>query len=331
MLYAIVYANSVIVKWTAICWHLANFTKPRQSYDRMAFGVFIHRADSIYDDNPAERYQFPRQYLGRASACLHDWIVYYEPRRGPGGRGYFAVAKVQKIVRDPAVADMHLALIEPGSYLDFASPVPFSGAQGLAERGVLNAQGRMSGRAQAAIRTLSPEDFNRIVSRGLEGGAELLPREGEAGPALAEEQTPFMAEQVRERVEQLSSRIIRDRVFRKVVLRAYDSRCAITGLKLINGRGRAEVEAAHIRPVAENGPDIVTNGIALSGTVHWMFDRGLISINDDLTILFSRHLNDPDSVRGLINRTGLARPAQRPLDGPHPTYLQWHREYCFKN
>jgi len=29
----------------------------------MSFGVFIHRADSIYDDSPAERYQFPRQYL----------------------------------------------------------------------------------------------------------------------------------------------------------------------------------------------------------------------------------------------------------------------------
>lgn len=296
----------------------------------MAFGIFIHRADSIYDDNPAERYQFPRQYLGRASACVNDWIVYYEPRRGPGGRGYFAVAKVQEIIPDPTVADMHLALIQPGSYLDFASLVPFSDADGPVERGVLNEQGRISGRAQAAIRTLSAEDFNRIISRGLGGAGELLPREGEPRQALAEEQIPFVPEQVRERLQQLSSRIIRDRVFRQVVLRAYDSRCAITGLKLINGRGRAEVEAAHIRPVTENGPDIVTNGIALSGTAHWMFDRGLISLDDDLTILFSRHLNDVEGVRTLINQTGLALPTLRALDRPHPTYLQWHRERCFK-
>ncbi len=47
------------------------------------------------------------------------------------------------------------------------------------------------------------------------------------------------------------------------MLRAYDERCAITGLKLINGRGRAEVAAAHIRPVEASGPDIVSNGCAL--------------------------------------------------------------------
>jgi hypothetical protein len=47
----------------------------------MSLGVFIHRPDSIYDDRPAERYQFPRQYLGRVQACLGDWILYYEPRK----------------------------------------------------------------------------------------------------------------------------------------------------------------------------------------------------------------------------------------------------------
>ena len=44
----------------------------------MGFGVFIHRSDSIYDDSPAERYQFPRQYLGRVDACIGGWIVYIE-------------------------------------------------------------------------------------------------------------------------------------------------------------------------------------------------------------------------------------------------------------
>ena len=44
----------------------------------MTFGVFIHRADSIYDDRPAERYQFPSQYLSRVQATVGDWIIYYE-------------------------------------------------------------------------------------------------------------------------------------------------------------------------------------------------------------------------------------------------------------
>jgi putative restriction endonuclease len=113
-------------------------------------------------------------------------------------------------------------------------------------------------------------------------------------------------------------------------LRAYDRRCAISGLKLINGGGRAEVAAAHIRPVEANGPDIINNGIALSGTAHWMFDRGLISLDDDLKILVSRQTNDPDTVRALINQTGCALPPLRGSDRPHPHFLRWHRENCFK-
>lgn len=35
----------------------------------MTKGIFVHRTDSIYDDSPAEQYQFPRQYLTRVSAC----------------------------------------------------------------------------------------------------------------------------------------------------------------------------------------------------------------------------------------------------------------------
>jgi putative restriction endonuclease len=128
----------------------------------------------------------------------------------------------------------------------------------------------------------------------------------------------------------LTSRVIRDRVFRRIVLRAYDQRCAVTGLKLINGGGRAEVAAAHIRPVEANGPDILTNGIALSGTAHWMFDRGLISLADDLEILVSRQVNDQDGVRGMINRTGRALTPQRVSERPHPHFLEWHRQQCFK-
>ena len=63
-------------------------------------------------------------------------------------------------------------------------------------------------------------------------------------------------------------RSARDRNFQITVLRVYEKRFAITGLRLINGGGRAEVEAAHIRPVEYNGPDIIKNGIALSGTAH---------------------------------------------------------------
>jgi putative restriction endonuclease len=298
----------------------------------MGFGVFIHRSDSIYDDSPAERYQFPSQYLQRVQACLGDWIIYYEPRKVAETRGYFGVAKVQQIIPDPATSGMYLALIEPGSYLDFVNPVPFSGADGVVERGLLNEQGRISGRAQSAVRPISQSDFNRIIALGLNDNEPLLPRVDAdvSPPGFEEEQAPFQFEQSRDRVSYFGSRIVRDRVFRQIILRAYDKRCAVTGLKLINGGGRAEVDAAHIRPVEANGPDIVSNGIALSGTAHWMFDRGLISLADNLEILISRQVNDPDAVRAFTNKTGRAIAPRRAFERPHTHFLQWHREYCFK-
>ncbi len=298
----------------------------------MSFGVFIHRSDSIYDDSPAERYQFPPQYLGRTQACVGDWIIYYEPKV-PRTRGYFAVAKVQQVIPDPSAPGMFLAIIAPDSYLEFANPVPFSSADGLVERGLLNASGAISGRAQAAVRPISGSDFYRIVTIGLGENAALLPRVDEDLPvsSVREEQAPFLFEQEQDRMMALTSRPVRDRVFRRIVLKAYDERCAITGLKLINGGGRAEVEAAHIKPVEANGPDAVGNGLALSGTAHWMFDRGLIGLSDDLDILVSRQVNDPDSVHGLINKTKRALAPLRAGDRPHPHLLEWHRDHCFKH
>ena len=201
---------------------------------------------------------------------------------------------------------MYIAVIEAGSYLDFANPVPFRDADGPIERGLLNEHGKISGRAQSAVRPISPADFNRITELGLAEDTALLPRVEAPSvfPGMQEEQLVFQHEQERNRVAYLTSRIVRDRIFRRIVLRAYDARCAITSLKLINGSGRAEVEAAHIRPVEANGPDIVSNGLALSGTAHWMFDRGLIGITDDHEILISRQVNDTAGVRAMINKTG---------------------------
>src|ERR1700761_4423963 len=298
----------------------------------MGFGIFIHRSDSIYEDTPAEQYQFPSQYLRRVEACVEDWIIYYEPRKVAETRGYFAIAKVREIISDPGAPGMYLALIEPGSYLDFANPVAFNGATGPIEQGVLNDQGRISGRAQSAVRPISPSDFKRITDLGFEERVPLLPRldDDVSSAGFDETQAPFQFDQQRDRTSVIVSRIMRDRVFRRVVLRAYDERCAITGLKLINGRGRAEVAAAHIRPVEASGPDIVSNGLALSGTAHWMFDRGLISLADDLEILVSRQTNDPEGIRSIINKSGRASEPKRLSDRPHPHFLKWHREHCFK-
>lgn len=286
----------------------------------MSFGVFIHKDGSIYDDIPEVQYQFPKTYLARAERIVGDWVIYLEPTKVPNSKGYFAVAKVASITPDPNVPDRHLANIEPGSYLPFAPSVPRRYDGKLVEENCPN--------PQWAVRPLSNADFARIIALGLPKD-ELLPRTGD--PAIEQDrvgdggQLPFEIE--RPLVQSLISRPFRDRAFRRAVLDAYGGRCAVTGLKFVNGGGRLEAEAAHIRPVEHGGPDSVRNGLALSGTAHWMFDRGLIGFSDNLEILIHRKVNDRESVEAIINPTRKLKAPSQSAYNPHPAFLSWHRQH----
>lgn len=302
----------------------------------MAKGILVHRADSKYDDFPEERYQFPKRYLKRARNFVGDWIIYYEPRGGGGRLGYTGIAKIASIVSDPIIPDMYIAAIEPNTFLPFEQFVSFRKDDGFMESDLRKSDGKLNGGLiQWAVRPISDKDFAVIIGKGFTDEAGLLPRVDLIDDSLpldgfSDVQEPFVYDDERTRVEHTINRIPRDRVFRKLVLEAYDRRCAITGLRLINGGGRAEVEAAHIKPVQQHGPDTIRNGIALSGTVHWMFDRGLIGLGDDLKILVSRQVNDPDQIKAMINETGKAISPASINQRPHPRYLEWHRENCFK-
>jgi putative restriction endonuclease len=81
--------------------------------------------------------------------------------------------------------------------------------------------------------------------------------------------------------------------------------------------------------VEADGPDTVRNGIALTGTAHWLFDRGLLSFADDYTILLSPH-GVPDELDKLILPERKLRVPTNPDLRPHATYLAWHRNHCFK-
>jgi putative restriction endonuclease len=103
----------------------------------------------------------------------------------------------------------------------------------------------------------------------------------------------------------------------------------MSGLRLRNGGGRPEVNAAHIRPVERQGSDAVRNGLALSGTLHWMFDRGLLSVAEDHTILVSRNKVPTEvSDRLIVASRRLVLPKDQ-RDWPHPENLKWHRENVF--
>jgi putative restriction endonuclease len=179
-----------------------------------------------------------------------------------------------------------------------------------------------------SVRLVPDDEFEAILAAGLSGAplADAPVFQADAPFMGVEElEVPFQ----RPLVELTTIRPFRDLAFRRSVRAAYDNRCAVTGLRLINGGGRPEVQAAHIRPVADDGPDSVRNGLALSGTIHWLFDRGLVSVADDMTILKAKgHL--PDEVERLINASGRLNLPADPARWPHPAFLKHHRETYFK-
>ncbi len=317
----------------------------------MTKAVFTTKVDPTYDDLPEERYHFPRTYLRQAEAAVGDWVVYYEPRRtsgdaaSRGGRqAYFATARITAIRPDAARPDHFYAFVS--DYLEFDRAVPFKEGAHYYESGLRRDDGATSkGAFGRAVRSLPDHEYEDILRAGFAHVLGEAPRPAAPFlPGFGEEQAPFQGPDIappapvwaeepamvdRPILERMVARPFRDAAFASAVKGAYDNTCAITGLKIINGGGRAEVQAAHIRPVASSGPDSVRNGLALCGTVHWMFDRGLLSIDDDYAILVA---NDrvPPPVRRLINPDGRLVLPGRPDLRPHRQFLRYHRENVFK-
>ena len=71
--------------------------------------------------------------------------------------------------------------------------------------------------------------------------------------------------------------------FRDFVMTGYENKCAITGTVIRYG-AFMNLEAAHIWPKSHKGKYLPSNGIAMCRDMHWAFDKGLFTINDDFTI-----------------------------------------------
>lgn len=310
----------------------------------MAKAIFYHKDGSGYKDRRGQLYHFPKMYLSRVEQAQNDWVVYYGPLTNLPSRYYSGLAKVAAIREDGELPGHFYA--ELSDYLDFDRPLDYRERGGY-EHQLFNPDGSVnSGRSIQAVRIISEREFVTLVEAGLSEPEEWpqrtdspdevrFPLDHPIDPLLylsAEEsgQTGYVVDEYeRPTIASTVNRPFRDAKFRQHIRKIYDRTCAFTGLRLINGRGRPEVEAAHIVPVERGGNDSVQNGIALSGTVHWMFDRGLLSLADDFTILQSRHLNE--DISHLLIKNGKARVPDAPHLRPHPHYLGWHRDNVFKH
>ena len=164
-------------------------------------------------------------------------------------------------------------------------------------------------------------DWNGLVVYAHDIKKELKPGERVERP-LVQPQGPS------ERVVTVKQRLHQS-FFRDAVLSSYNTRCCVTGLPIIEC-----LVAGHIIPwsVDERRRADPTNGLCLSATFDRLFDTGLMTIDDDLTLCVSPRIRD------LIDRAVVEQVAVRHGQKiipparffPDRECLRWHREQVFE-
>ncbi|MBC3384944.1 HNH endonuclease [Pseudomonas sp. SWRI179] len=83
--------------------------------------------------------------------------------------------------------------------------------------------------------------------------------------------------------------------FRSALIRAYHSRCAISGCAVLE-----ILEAAHIKPYRGPESNYVNNGLLLRADIHTLFDKGLLWITNSRQVATSLRLvgSDYEALKG---------------------------------
>lgn len=116
--------------------------------------------------------------------------------------------------------------------------------------------------------------------------------------------------------------------FRLSVTDAYTKRCAITGEKTL-----PVLEAAHIKPYAEAGPNTVTNGLLLRSDMHKLFDDGYITVTPDYKIEISKRIREEfENGREYYQYQGkeLLILPKAAVNRPGADYLNYHNTTIFR-
>lgn len=103
--------------------------------------------------------------------------------------------------------------------------------------------------------------------------------------------------------------------FRRELLSAYGRRCAITGCDI-----EQLLDAAHISPYLGTHTNEVGNGILLRTDLHLLFDRHLLGIRPDYTILVAKALKGTDHYGDLDGK--LIRVPRRRAERPRTDLLE---------
>ena len=295
----------------------------------MAKAVFTVSEQSEYQDVRERWYHFPSRYLEKVRSAIGDLVIFYEPRRnvGPqsssGAQSYIAMARVTGVRSDPERFGHHFA--DLSEYILFDREVPFRVGDHYFEAALRKEDGTTNrGAFGWSVRSLPDYEFDSIFRYGF---TRILsnPDFGDSINTLYDQSQDVLDRPI---ISMSVNRKVRDLAFREKVRQAYHNTCAVTGLSLVDSSGLPEVQAAHIRPVAFNGPDTICNGIALTATAHWLFDRGMIAISDDYRIVLSTHFEAQPTKAILEMNRRLIIP-ECPKQAPNIEYLRWHRSQVF--
>jgi putative restriction endonuclease len=304
----------------------------------------MSKPESAYADT-ATSYEFPAQYLrafeplGRGEPMI---AIIYEPHsRGAGRQAFVGWASIshppERSARKTPDGRPLWEVLYDDRVHEFATPVrrdiagePIEGwlrAVTAEHRDI-----RTSGRS---VRPLDDVDLTRILELGFAGSQDAT--------LLYPERAIHAIESLEvDRTRRLVSTLERTSRFREGVVQAYDFQCAITQFSagvLPQGRVTALVEAAHIRPVADRGPDSLSNGIAMTPTVHRLFDAGLFTLRsapdggleaEVSGALDRRMITSPDGASRIELRDGarLVLPTDRSA-WPSAEQIQYHQRRVF--
>jgi putative restriction endonuclease len=115
--------------------------------------------------------------------------------------------------------------------------------------------------------------------------------------------------------------------FRVLVTDAYRRRCAITGERTLPA-----LQASHIKPVAQSGPNRVSNGLLLRADLHLLFDAGYLTIDEELRVEVSPRIKeDYENGRDYYRLQGqrLAVAPNVDIEKPSREFIEWHNERVY--
>lgn len=90
---------------------------------------------------------------------------------------------------------------------------------------------------------------------------------------------------------------VRSAWFRQTLVRVYDYKCALCGLKVtkLGKKNQNIVEGAHIIPFSVSYNNSINNGISLCRNHHWAFDNGLFCIDREYKIVVNNNVFKEES------------------------------------